>query len=164
MLGRGALCNEMMVGDHLRSRPHEINLTNLWSILGLDWNDSWRMVGTYLQDCGGGYIPYFCNWSWPWGWLTGDCPLLPLWEGIPLVLSQLLRPQCVSFNHIWLSGTPWTIAHQSTLSMEFSKNTEVSCHFLLQGIFLTQDQTQVSCIAGRFFTIWAQEVTQIFIR
>ena len=29
VLGRGTLCNEMMVGDHLRSRPHEINLTNL---------------------------------------------------------------------------------------------------------------------------------------
>ena len=28
------------------------------------------------------------------------------------------------------------------------KSTEVDCHFLLQGIFLTQGQTQVSCIAG----------------
>ena len=26
---------------------------------------------------------------------------------------------------------------------------------LLQGIFPTQDQTQVSCIAGGFFTLWA---------
>ena len=41
------------------------------------------------------------------------------------------------------------------------KNTRVGCYFLLQGIFLTQgldpgveprDRTQVSCIAGRFFT------------
>ena len=31
------------------------------------------------------------------------------------------------------------------------KNTGVGCHALLQGIFLTQ----VSCIAGGFFTIWA---------
>ena len=29
------------------------------------------------------------------------------------------------------------------------------CHFLLQGIFPTQDGTWVSRIAGRFFTIWA---------
>ena len=28
-------------------------------------------------------------------------------------------------------------------------------HSLLQGIFLTRDQTQISCIAGRFFTVWA---------
>ena len=35
--------------------------------------------------------------------------------------------------------TPWTVAHQAPLSMGFpSKNTGVSCHFLLHGIFLTQ--------------------------
>ena len=37
------------------------------------------------------------------------------------------------------SATPWTIACQAPLSMEFSgKNTAVDSHFLLQGIFLTQ--------------------------
>ena len=35
------------------------------------------------------------------------------------------------------------------------KNTGVVCHALLQGICPTQDQTQVSDIAGIFFTIWA---------
>ena len=29
----------------------------------------------------------------------------------------------------------------------------MGCHFLLQGIFLTQDRTQVSRTAGRFFPI-----------
>ena len=33
------------------------------------------------------------------------------------------------------------------------KNTGVGCHAFLQGLFPTQDQTQVSCTAGRFFTI-----------
>ena len=33
-----------------------------------------------------------------------------------------------------------------------SKSTGVSCHFLFQGIFQTQDQVHVSCIAGGFFT------------
>ena len=33
----------------------------------------------------------------------------------------------------------WTVAHQAPLSMEFpGKNTGMGCHFLLQGIFLTQ--------------------------
>ena len=36
-----------------------------------------------------------------------------------------------------------------------SKNTGVDCHSLLQGIFQPRDQTQVSHIAGRFFTVWA---------
>ena len=35
------------------------------------------------------------------------------------------------------------------------KNTGVVCHSLLQGIFLTEGSNPVSCIAGRFFTIWA---------
>ena len=52
---------------------------------------------------------------------------------------------------------PHHCAYQAPQSMEFSRQiTEVCCHFLLQGTF----PTQVSCITGRFFTIWAtREVT-----
>ena len=35
------------------------------------------------------------------------------------------------------------------------KNTGVGCHFLLQGSSPPRDQTQVSCTAGRFYTVWA---------
>ena len=35
------------------------------------------------------------------------------------------------------------------------KNTGVGCHALLQGISQPRDQTQVSHIAGRVFTVWA---------
>ena len=35
------------------------------------------------------------------------------------------------------------------------KNTAVGCHSLLQEIFWPRDQTCVSCIAGRFLTVWA---------
>ena len=36
--------------------------------------------------------------------------------------------------------TPWTVACWAPVSMEFSgKNTGVDCHFLLQGIFPTQE-------------------------
>ena len=34
------------------------------------------------------------------------------------------------------------------------KNTGVGCHYLLQGIFLTQGLNLVSCTADRFFTVW----------
>ena len=34
--------------------------------------------------------------------------------------------------------TPWIVAHQAPLSIGFSKNMGVRCHFLLQGFFLTQ--------------------------
>ena len=35
------------------------------------------------------------------------------------------------------------------------QNTGVGSHSLLQGTFLTQESTRVSCIAGGFFTSWA---------
>ena len=38
-----------------------------------------------------------------------------------------------------LSVAPWTVVHQAFLLMEFSRQAYWSwCHFLLQGIFLTQ--------------------------
>ena len=44
--------------------------------------------------------------------------------------------------------TLWIVAHQATLSMGFPRqDTGVGCHFLLQGIFLTQDQTCISCVS-----------------
>ena len=55
------------------------------------------------------------------------------------------------FSCVQFFATPWTKAYQAPLSMEFSipgkflpgifqasKNTRVGCHFLFQGIFLTQ--------------------------
>ena len=51
---------------------------------------------------------------------------------------------------------PQTVARQAALTMAFpGRKTGVGCHSLLQGIFLTRDQTLVSCIAGRFYTVWA---------
>ena len=46
---------------------------------------------------------------------------------------------------------PGSSVHEDSLG----KNTGVGFHALLQGIFPTQDWTQVSRIAGGFFTVWA---------
>ena len=40
------------------------------------------------------------------------------------------------------------------------KNTGVSCHAFFQGIFPTQGRTQVSPMAGGFFTDWATRKAQ----
>ena len=49
-------------------------------------------------------------------------------------------------SHIQLFATPWTVACQSLLSMEFFKQKyPVGCFFLLQGIFLIHSFC-VSCI------------------
>ena len=43
------------------------------------------------------------------------------------------------FSCVQLFATPWTEAYQAPPSMELSRqDTGVGCHFLLQGIFLTQ--------------------------
>ena len=46
-------------------------------------------------------------------------------------------------SHIWLFATPQTVAHQAPLSTWDSpgKNTDVCCHFLLQGSSWLRDQT-----------------------
>ena len=45
---------------------------------------------------------------------------------------------CV-LSHVWLAVTPWTVAHQTPLPMRVSRQDYWSgCHFLLEGIFLTQ--------------------------
>ena len=42
-------------------------------------------------------------------------------------------------GHVQLFATPQTIACQAPLSWDYpGKNTGVGCHFLLQGIFMTQ--------------------------
>ena len=59
-------------------------------------------------------------------------------------------------SRLWLFATPHTVALQAPMSMELSRQKYWSgLHVLLQGIFPTRDWTQVSCISGRFFTIWA---------
>ena len=43
-------------------------------------------------------------------------------------------PSC--FSCVWLFATPWTITHQTPLSIKLpGKNIGVGCHFLLQGLF-----------------------------
>ena len=61
-----------------------------------------------------------------------------------------------SLSHVWLFATPWTVVHQTSLSMDsLGKNTGVWVAIpFSRGSSQPRDQTQVSCFAGRFFTIW----------
>ena len=62
--------------------------------------------------------------------------------------------KCESLSYVPFFVTPWTVAHQAPLSMEFSRQEYWSdIYSLLQGIFLTQKSNRVSCMAGSFFTI-----------
>ena len=60
---------------------------------------------------------------------------------------------------------PWriTFTHVTILCLwDFpGKNTWVGSHSLLQGSSWPRGWTRVSCIAGRFFTVWATRETQV---
>ena len=56
---------------------------------------------------------------------------------------------CVQLlSHVF--ATPWTVAFQAPLSMGFSRQEYcVGCHFLLQGIFPTQESS-LHLLLGRW--------------
>ena len=58
-------------------------------------------------------------------------------------------------SHVRLFATPWAVARQAPLSMGFSRQEYwMSCHALLQGVFLTQGSNlhhASPTLAGRFF-------------
>ena len=65
---------------------------------------------------------------------------------------------CVSHS-VQLFATPWTVAHQAPLSMEFSRQeywSGLPCPSPRRSS-RSRDWTQVSRIAGRFFTIFTRE-------
>ena len=61
-----------------------------------------------------------------------------------------------SLSHVQLFATPWTVDYQASLSMGFSRQEywSVAISFS-RGSSQPRDRTQVSCIAGRRFTLWA---------
>ena len=57
-----------------------------------------------------------------------------------LLLYAVSDQLCVlmSFSHVWLFASPWTVVHQAPLWDSPGNNTGVGCHALLQEIFPTQ--------------------------
>ena len=64
---------------------------------------------------------------------------------------------CVSFlSRVWLLTTPWTVAHQAPLSMGILQVRVLeSAAMLTWGSCPPSNWTQVSCISGGLFTVWA---------
>ena len=88
-------------------------------------------------------------------------PFLPVLKktssrgSILIKLNRTKESESVSYSVVSLcSPVDCSWPSSSVHGIFPGKNTGVGSHFLLQGIFLAKDRTQVSCIAGRFFTIW----------
>ena len=71
--------------------------------------------------------------------------------------SLSLWSWCLVLSHVQFFETPWTVAHQAPLSMGILQARTLDWVAMpsSRGSFQPRDQLQVSCIAGRFFTIWA---------
>ena len=101
-----------------------------------------KTVGLHLQWGGAAYSSkhqeeqnFICQWQPS---QSKGCSN-PTNEKSPYFLEWTLDVKVKSLSRVRLFVTPWTVAHQAPPSMEFSRqSTEVGCHFLLQGIFLTQ--------------------------
>ena len=100
-----------------------------------------------------------------WSHKTSKCPILSklvfhLEIIIPSEVSQRRRnmwhPLYVESKKKWcccLVTKSDSLQGQAPLSMGFPRQEYWGCHFLLQGIFLTQGSSPVSpALAGRFFT------------
>ena len=68
---------------------------------------------------------------------------------------------CVLLSPVRLFATPWTVACQAPLFMEFSR--QEYGNGLPFPSPVGSSQTRVSCIAGRFFTIWATIISHLLI-
>ena len=82
---------------------------------------------------------------WLMAWIAWD---------LPRVKSE---SEIVSLSVVSDSVTTWTVAHQAPLSMEFpqARILEWVTIFFSREFSQSGDQAQVSCIIGRFFTVWA---------
>ena len=78
------------------------------------------------------------------------------WSPIIQLNAKKKKNPYISSSYI---ATPWIVPRQAPLNSP-GKNTGVGSHSLLQGSSWPRDQTQVSHIADRSFTIWATSEVQ----
>ena len=73
--------------------------------------------------------------------------------GVVCYVGEVLFKDMCLVAQLCLFATPWTVAHQAFLSMDFpGKNTGVGCYLFLQWIFPTQGSNEPPALASRFFT------------
>ena len=70
-----------------------------------------------------------------------------------------------SLSRVWLFATPWPVARQAPLSMVILQAgiLEWTAMPSSRGSSQSRDRTHVSCIAGRFFTVWATREALLYV-
>ena len=87
--------------------------------------------------------------------ITGD--FCHSWRGNDKISSLNSCMRVTHLSHVWLFATPWTVACQSPLSMGIfqARIQQWISMPSFRGFSQPRDQTLVSRIAARFFTVWA---------
>ena len=73
------------------------------------------------------------------------------------LVSMRFERKWKSLSHVLLFVTPWAVAHQAPLSMEFSRQeywSGLPFPSFPRGSSQPRDQTWVSWIVGKFFAVW----------
>ena len=124
----------------------------------------WRSTRRY-SSMSSILINQFLSWFPNQKNLTGEmiiyCTIFPLHKSTPVIMSPITQLCCAwSLSHVQLFVTPWTVACQAPLcqaplSMGIlqARIQEWVAIPSSKGSSQPRDQTHVSCIAGRFFTI-----------
>ena len=125
-------------------------------MFGACYFSSWMTIETFLEKKCLRYLEHVPskegNFDPNYSMKHSDVLLteMSLTKGQTLHDSTYMRPLCAcqSLSHVHLFVTPWTTAHRLLCPWNSpGKNTGVSCHALLQGIFLTQgSNTYLLCL------------------
>ena len=102
-------------------------------------------------------------------WITfmliwGIVSQISLHDCLKVWASHSILWKCELLSRVQHFVNSWTVAHQAPLSIGFSRQeywSGVAIPFS-RGSSRPRDRTQVSCIAGRFFTIWVTIWATIF--
>ena len=116
--------------------------------------------GCLLPSCDTGGYCCCCCCSVPQSCLTLSDPIDCSTPGFPL-LHWVKNWKVKSLSHVWLFATPWTVAHQAPLSMEFSRQEYWSRLTIsyCRGSSQPTDWNCISCIGRGILYHWAATET-----
>ena len=130
--GAGTKCSlwTSLLGDSDVSQHMRITAPSLWGAM---------MVEIREQEVWGWGILKVISSRWTEGFLNLSKKICTGNQLCRLVTFVVVVVVVVVLSHVWCFVTPWTVASQALCPWDSpGENTGVGCHFLLQGIFLTQ--------------------------
>ena len=144
------LCHPLLLPSTIPSiRVFSMSHRIIGTLLGLafwDWNENW---------------PFLILWP-----LLSFPNLLTYW--VQHLNASFITSPCMYYllSHVQLFVTPWTVTCQAPESVHGILQARIQewvAILFSRGSSQSRNRTQVSWIAGRFFTVWATNPMSLFI-